>query len=185
MDPYATHQKFLKHYIQKTKGDIIEFGTGHGSTGFILDLIKDSPDRKLVSLENDPNWFNRMFHKYPPSKTHEYILVKDWRDALKRLDKNAFDVVFIDQSPWVARVWTLDYFKDSAEYVIIHDVDYFPKNCMFGKINVKCLTEDPEFNFDDKFKKWRVYYPPKPYPYITGPPTLVGSNTDSSCIDDV
>ena len=184
-DPYGTHQPFLKHYIQKTKGDIVEFGTGDNSTGLILDLIKGT-NRKLVSLENDRYWQSRIVQKYPPSPNHQHIFVpsgqdpvQDWKKTLSTLDKNAFELVFIDQSPWEARIWTMDYFKDSADYIIIHDVDYFPKNGLFGKINIKCLTEDPEFDFSDKFQKWHVYYPEKPYPYITGPPTLVGTNKDA------
>lgn len=32
---YTSHQKYLEWYVNKTSGDIIEFGTGYGSTGFI------------------------------------------------------------------------------------------------------------------------------------------------------
>lgn len=178
-DPYATHQKYLEYYIKKTEGDIIEFGTGHGSTGFILDLIKGT-NRKLLSLENDRKWYHKMVELYPPDEKHEYILVKDWKEELLKLDKNGYSVVFIDQSPWEARYWTMDYFLDTAEYIIIHDIDYFPKHDIFGKI-VSAFN----FDFSDKFKMWKVYYPPQPWPGPTGPPTLVGTNKDGLEIDEL
>jgi len=184
MDPYATHQQFLKWYIEKTDGDIIEFGCGDGSTGLILDLIKGT-NRKLLSLENDPYWLSKMFSQYPPSDTHEYVFVDDsngWKETISKLNKYSYQVVFIDQSPWEARVWALDHFLSSADYIIVHDVDYFPTNNIFGKI-VKHDTDPPQFDFSDKFKKWALYYPPEPWPAPTGPPTLVGSNKDYTTIE--
>lgn len=177
-DPYATHQKYLELYIKKTKGDIIEFGSGHGSTGFILDLIRGT-NRKFVSLENDRKWYNKMITVYPESENHKYIYVRDWKEELSKLDKNGYSVVFIDQSPWEARLWTMEYFLDSAEYLIIHDIDYFPKHEMFGR-----YISSFDFDFSDKFNKWKVYYPDQPWPGPTGPPTLVGTNKDELEIDD-
>lgn len=169
-DSYATHQKFLKWYINKTQGDIIEFGIGHGSTGFILDIIKNT-NRKLISLENNRIWFDQMQNLYPPSNNHEYIFVEDWEKTINSLDKNAYSIVFIDQSPWIARKWTLDYFKDTADYIILHDADYFPTNNFFGK-----LISDFEFDFSNLFNSYYTYYPDIPWPLSTGPPTLVATN---------
>jgi hypothetical protein len=173
-DPYATHQQFLEFYIKQTSGDIIEFGTGDGSTGFILNLIKGT-NRKLVSLENNREWYEKMLGLYPETEFHKYIFVEDWKDTISKLDKNAYSVVFIDQSPWEARCWTMDHYIDTAEYLIIHDVDYFPKNGIFGSV-----VSEFNFDFSDKFKKWKVYYPERPWPYPTGPPTLVGTNKQTS-----
>jgi hypothetical protein len=169
-DPYATHQKFLEWYINKTSGDIIEFGTGHGSTGFILDIIKNT-NRKLISLENNKVWLNQMKSLYKSNDNHKYIFVEDWETTINSLDKNAYSIVFIDQNPWIARQWTMDYFKDTADYVIIHDVDYFPNNNLFGKV-----VSEFEFDFSDFFNSYRVYYPDIPWPASSGPPTLVGTN---------
>lgn len=180
-DPFATHQEFLELYIKKTTGDIIEFGVGHGSTGFILDLIKGT-NRKLVSLENNKDWYDNISQLYPANNQHEYIFVDDWNESLNKLDKNGYSIVFIDQSPWEARIWTMNYFSKTAEYIIIHDVDYFPKSRLFGKI-VPSIIEikdninlEPNFDFSDVFHNWKLYYPKKPWPCSTGPPTLVGTN---------
>lgn len=176
-DPFATHQKFLKYYIENTTGDIIEFGIGHGSTGFILNLIKGS-DRKLVSVENDISWLEKIKIEYPETDKHKYVFVKDdWKTTIESFNPSDFSFVFIDQSPWEARHMTLEHFKMGSDYIMIHDVDYFPKNNIFGK-----YINEFSFDFSDCFTKWALYYPEKPWPGPTGPPTLVGSNKNAMII---
>ena len=178
-DPFATHQVFLQHYISKTTGDIIEFGCGHGSTPLILDTIKGT-NRKLVSLENDLEWYTKMLTLYPENDQHTYIHVSDWEQEINKI-KEKYSIVFIDQSPWEARKLTMDYFNKHklGEYIIIHDTDYFPVNGLFGKV-----ISEFEFDFSDCFKKFQVYYPPVlPWPASTGPPTLVGTNCHDLEVD--
>ena len=179
MDPYATHQEFLSAYILATSGDIVEFGTGDGSTGLILDLIKNT-GRKLVSFENDKQWFDKMISLYPPSDNHEYVFVSDWQHAISNLDSSAFDVVFIDQNPWEARLMSMKHFQYSDSYIIIHDVDYFPRNKLFGH-----MISLFEFDFSSDFSKSRVYYPKGNWPSPTGPPTLVATNSSSKHLLDI
>jgi hypothetical protein len=170
-DPFVTHQKFLEFYISKTTGDILEFGSGYGSTKFIRDLIKNT-DRKLVTYENDKEWINSMIEKIPPNDNHQYVYVKDWDETIKSIPKFNWSIVFIDQSPWDARVTAMKHFKNHVEYIIIHDVDYFSTNNIFGK-----TLNDRTLNFDDVSDNWKVYYPKHPWACETGPPTLVFSNT--------
>lgn len=179
IDPaYLTHQPFLAHYITKTSGDILELGTGFGSTPMLLKLIEGT-GRKLISVDHNQEWINKMKTVCPPSENHQYIFTSNWCGTINELAKRKWSVVFIDQNPWEARAISLYAFKDLAEYTIVHDVDYFPKHCVFGD-----YISDFEFDFSKEFKKWQVYYPPKPFPYFTGPPTLVGSNLDTSVVDE-
>jgi hypothetical protein len=168
-DPYSTHQTFLKHYIENTSGDIVEFGIG-GSTGFILNLIKNS-NRKLISIENNKDWYDKIISQYPPSNKHEYHFVYKWDEFILNMEKIKYSIVFIDQSPWEARVTSLNHFKDVAEYIIIHDVDYYPNNNIFGK-----HLFDRLYDFSDIFESYGYYLPEN----ISQPPTLVGSNTKST-----
>lgn len=170
-DPFATHQKFLEFYIKKTSGDILEFGSGFGSTQFIRDLLKNTK-RKLITYENNKTWFEDMIVKIPPNENHQYVYVKDWDDVINSIPKFNWSIVFIDQTPWSARVTTMEHFKNYAEYIIIHDIDYYPTNNIFGKV-----LQNNTLNFDDISNNWKVYYPDHPWPYKTGPPTLVFSNT--------
>lgn len=171
-DPkFGTHKRFLKHYIMKTSGDIIEFGCGHSSTPLIRELIKGT-DRKLYTYESDLVWLKQMEQLLPPTENHVYIHAPEWKNTLFNLSSkhSAPSVVFVDQSPWEARYKSFIEFKDKAEYIIIHDVDWFPKNGMFGRVNP---SDEFDFDFNDISDNWALYYPEKPYPASSGPPTLV------------
>ena len=74
---YSTHLPVLQQYIMKTTGDIIELGTGDYSTGFILSLIGNT-NRKLISLENDEQWYNRVKSMYPETDNHVYHFYRDY-----------------------------------------------------------------------------------------------------------
>jgi hypothetical protein len=177
--PTYTHQPFLDKYIRETTGDVIEFGAGDGSTGLIRKLLEGT-GRKLVTVESSSEWLERMKSEFPENADHEYIFTSNWYDTIQTFPKDRFDVVFIDQNPWIARKWTLDHFRNStAKYILIHDVDYFPVNGVFGR-----RLGEFSFDFSDYFKHYNVYYPEKPWPYKTGPPTLVGTNTDQPLFEE-
>jgi hypothetical protein len=73
----------------------------------------------------------------------------------------------------VERVWL------TADYVIVHDCDYFPEHGLFGSVVRPLLGphDRGERNYDQVFSSWREFFPPEPWPFRqTGPPTLLGSN---------
>ena len=169
---YYTHQKFLDFYLKITKGDILELGTGLGSAKIIDDNIKDSK-RRVISVDNNLKWINKVKQEYPETDYRKYIYTENWEEILEKLKNHNWSVVFIDQAPWEARIQSYNALKDKAEYVIIHDVDYFPRNNLLGK-----YISEFSFDFSNEFKNWKVYYPETPWPSSTGPPTLVGTNKD-------
>ena len=176
---FNTHRPILEHYIKNTSGDIIEVGMGDGSTGFILDLIKGT-NRKLVSLENNEGWYDKMLTIYPPSKNHIYEFYTEYeRDLQNIFDKypQQFSIAFIDSSPWMSRVNAMNYYRNTKKcnYIMVHDVDYFPKSKIFGKVTNMYLDKEPDLDFSDVSENFRLFYPPKPYPAPTGPPTLIFS----------
>jgi hypothetical protein len=185
-ESHGTHKKFLQFYVEITNGDILEFGTGHNSTGLIRSLIEGS-DRKLISYENNYDWYTLMKKTYPENKNHQYIYIDEtktnWESVISVLPKLNFSVVFIDQSPWDARRITMEHFRDTSEYVLIHDVDYFPNNGIFGSVKQIEGQIEGQFDFSDISDNWKLYYPEKPWPAPTGPPTLVFSNTGKMLYD--
>ena len=200
-DDWSTHQPVLYAVAKATKGPIIEFGCGHGSTD-LLHAMCEKEGRLLITLEDDWNWMNRFTQKYlgqgynadnsgwhrfyyVPGKRLDdlenpahWIAFMDHFDLLSSLD---FDVCFIDQSPWLARYETLQRMKNKARFVVIHDVDYFPTHHIFGTtIQPIVNRQEGRFDFSDVFSSFCVYFPNQPWPADTGPPTLVGSNFESS-----
>ena len=191
INSFATHQPVLIEVINKTSGNIIELGCGDGSTKLIKQLIKNT-DRKLISLESDREWFN----KFAPlaDKNHSLFYVdatnddiattgEIWVDFIKQnelISGLTFEVCLIDQSPWIARTYCLEYFKNIVKFIILHDVDYFPKNKLWGEIIDRKIRHEKiklEMIFDDVVTNYKVYYPPFDYFALnTGPPTLLCSN---------
>ena len=179
---WSTHQPVLYEYVKNTKGNILELGCGYGSTPLIRTLI-DGTNRKLVSVDSNIEWLNKMKESIPESENHQYLLHSnfkndyDWSSFLNEnpIFKEQYDLVFIDQAPWAGREKSLYFFKDKVDYIIIHDADYFATNKKFGKIIPNKPFEE-KFDFTDVLPNSQLLFPPKPWPYPpTGPPTLVGT----------
>jgi hypothetical protein len=184
---YATHQPFLKKYVRETSGDIFEFGTGFGSTGLLRSCIEGT-SRKLISIEDNKEWYEKMIKHYPPSEQHTLLLLErkedgsHWAEFLSIFKhSNPISVVFIDQSPWSSRIETFRKLDSIAEYCIIHDADYFPLYGNFGKVTDPSLrySDETKYDFSDEMKKYKLYFPPAPWSDTNrGPPTLVSTSKD-------
>jgi len=196
-DDWSTHQPVLYAIATSTKGPIIEFGCGHGSTD-LLHEICEKEERILITIEDDLEWLTKFSEKYQGhgynpdnSGWHKFYYVPGknlddrenpahwiaFMDEFELLDQLSFDVCFIDQAPWLARYETLKRMKDRARFVVVHDVDYFPMNGVFGKVIKPIVDRNKgQFDFSDVFSTFQVYFPNQPWPADTGPPTLLGSN---------
>lgn len=196
-DSWSTHQPVLYAAAISTSGPIIEFGCGHGSTD-LLHEICEKEGRMLITLEDDLEWLTKFAQKYlgkgycaDNSGWHKFYYVpgKDlndlenpahwikFLDSFEPLKQISFDVCFLDHSPWLARYEALKIMKDKARFVVVHDVDYFPENSIFGRVIKSIVKGTPgEFDFSDVFSTFRVYFPNQPWPGDSGPPTLLGSN---------
>jgi hypothetical protein len=181
---WSTHQPFLEAYTRRTSGDVLEFGIGHGSTGLLRHILSDS-DRMLVSIEDNLEWFRKMKSIYPERANHRYIYLQPkedgshWKDFLASYTHpNKISIAFIDQSPWEARVWTLEALLDKTEYCMIHDADYFcggpDKPGMLGHITDATLPWTNEARYCYSLDTYKLYFPPAPWTERKhGPPTLV------------
>jgi hypothetical protein len=186
---YATHQPLLIEVIKNTSGNILELGCGDGSTHLIRDRIDNT--RTLYSLESNMDWLNK--YRHLESDNHKLMYVdaanddtdeigEKWVSFIKNnIGDIQFEIVFIDQSPWTARLHAYNYFKDKAKYIIIHDVDYFAIHTgTLGKI-VSEVTEDgkirAEIDYSDYVKHSYLFTPPfEYYTYHRGIPTLLCSD---------
>ncbi len=153
-----------------TNGPVIEFGCGEGSTKLIHELC-NKEKRKAITLDDNFEFLQKYKKKYE-SKQSKFIYVpkidssdpeddRHWKKILKTNDigKKGWDVVFIDQSPWMARYYTLLTFKDTAKYIILHDCDYFPNNHIFGRCIKKANRKEGKYFFNDVFRYYKMYYP--------------------------
>lgn len=200
-DDWSTHQPVLYAVAMSTTGPIIEFGCGHGSTDLLHEICKKE-GRTLITLEDDFEWLKKFKKKYlgrgynlDNSGWHKFYYVPgknlddrenpshwvNFMENFEPLSSLDFDVCFIDQAPWLARYETVKKMKNKARFVVVHDVDYFPRNNIFGKTIKPIVNRQPgEFDFSDVFSRFRVYFPNQPWPGDSGPPTLLGSNFEES-----
>jgi hypothetical protein len=112
--------------VLKTKGPILEIGSGFYSTPFLCFF---NNDRLVVSVESDEKWREQ-------SQDWGVIALPSVDEAL-RLSPN-YDVVLID-GPIKSRQPNVELFRKRARFVIVHDTE----DDVYG------------YKFDGwKYKKW-------------------------------
>ena len=116
---YGTHLACLIKAIEKTKGDILEMGTGVFSTPYLRYVCMLS-GRKLVSYENYKDWYKFMLKYWTSNENHEINFIDKYSDA--PIDRE-WDVVLIDQTPDSSRAEEAIRLKDKAKYIILHDAN--------------------------------------------------------------
>jgi hypothetical protein len=112
---WTTHLPMLIKTVQATNGSVAEFGVGLSSTPLLHWLCFEK--RQLVSYESDIFWYE--FAKKFQSRNHSIRLVEDW-DKVDTTQQ--WSVIFIDHLE-NRRVTDIIRFKDSADYIVIHDTD--------------------------------------------------------------
>lgn len=200
-DPNGTHAPFLKHLLGSlSEGEtgllIVEIGSGLFSTPLLADALSEkmskSNHHRLISLENSNEWgvkVKALVERFEP--VAEVRVEIPLEPGLRRLRKevNQIDVLFVDSSPWESRVQALEVLEPISDVVVVHDVDFFPRNGLFGtevghikypKLNFRL---EPYFtpdrvgsrDYSEMFTYWVEIFPEEPAG-PTGPPTLIASN---------
>lgn len=173
---YYTHAPVLIATINRLRpgSRILELGTGEGSTALISHLCNNK--HYVVSVDHDAEWISRYTDSLG-SRDHEFKHLS-FDKIIPSVGNFEWDLVFLDQGLWESRAECLMHFKDTVDYIILHDCDYYPMNKVFGRVIEPIVHyEKPGIHtYDDVFKEWKEFYPPLPWPGHTGPPTLLGSN---------
>lgn len=173
----------------------IEIGTGGMSSEILQKALRRSPNLRVFSFENDSLWADKYLNDYP-NQTHFELLRFTSADSLathlEELISNLRDgkvsLAFIDSSPWESREVAVRALAHVAETVLVHDVDYFPRNRIFGQElvaprfpNKMRLVHRPRAgelglrSYSDVFSAWVELFPRR-FASVYGPPTLLGSN---------
>lgn len=167
----ATHQLVLYEIISRTNKPILELGAGDHSTPQIHKLARD---RKIVTIEDNHEWFNRYKSLHTMYHTLLLMNVNQMKDFFDN-DNIDWGLVFIDSTDWNMRILAINKYKDIADYIIIHDSGYAADNNIFGRTLLSMNVTNPgRRDFSDTFKYW-VEYMPKKW-RISDPPTLLASN---------
>jgi hypothetical protein len=165
--PFYTHRQYLIQELEKLittpKVKILEFGVGDGSSLILNDYARTYKNFNVDAYETDNEWLTTMKDKYELDN-YKFHNTKHWDDLL--IPENftdRYDLIFIDQAPWEARIQTLELVGPRSNVCILHDYDFFNK----GKTsNIYSVGDDSFFyKYNDLFKMNNHYE------YL--PPTLV------------
>jgi hypothetical protein len=129
-DAYCTHQKYTREELSNLGKTpiILELGVGNGSSPLMYEFCKNNSDATVSCFETDAEWFEKMFNKYGDLPNYIFNCIEDWSDLENHLNEEEYDLVFVDQSPWLARIESINLLKDKTNIFILHDYDYFNKS---------------------------------------------------------
>ena len=106
--------------LESTSGEIVEMGTGHGSTPLLHEYATERK-RMLHSYETEKEWIE----KFTPSANefHTFHLLERSGWDICSKENVSPSVVFIDHAPGERRKEDILKFKDKAEIIVIHDTE--------------------------------------------------------------
>lgn len=105
---YASHLPMLLLGLQISKGDVVELGSGEGST-MLLRNYCDLEKRKFTSYDNDEDWALKTGAIY----IHDWVQNIEWAKPC--------GLLFIDSAPGEFRREMLIIMHMLAKVVVIHD----------------------------------------------------------------
>tara|TARA_B110000003_G_scaffold175943_1_gene175421 strand:+ start:79 stop:822 length:744 start_codon:yes stop_codon:yes gene_type:complete len=192
----GSHKKYLKFILSKLPKEnltIIEVGSGNHSSKLFSKQAQSFLGR-FISFENNYEWHLKVKNKFKNTKNTKFLFLeklnkKNIKFELDNLNIEEVSLSFIDSEPWESRTEALELLKLNSKIVVVHDVDYFPRNNLWGleidpiknkPINKyfygKLKSENLGLrNYDSIFEYWVEIFPIYPG-YFTGPPMLIGSN---------
>ncbi len=149
---YDSHKKYLTEELEKLDYSkpvhVLEFGTGDGSASILHSFAKHNPNLRIDSYEDDFNWFRETSGRYLADNYH-FHQVESWDKLFSETIFNeSYDLVFVDSSPWDARIQAIEAVKETAKVIILHDYDWFNK----GVIEDIYSTDKGSF-YDTKYGK--------------------------------
>lgn len=131
INSYSNHRVLLWEALQLTDGDVIEFGSGEGSTPYLRKYCAEN-NRFFFSYENNLSW---------AEKTKSNFLT-DW-DCVNYVK---IDVLLIDHAPGERRKIDLIKYKDAAKIIVVHDSE--PKGWNGSDYGVRELFSQFKYKAD-------------------------------------
>lgn len=157
----GSHQLILYEAILRTTKPILELGAGDSSTVQIHTIAKS----RIVTIESSPVWLNK--YMYLRSANHELLLLSEIAMIdFFRKDQTEWGVVFVDSSSWIGRYAAIEKYRNTADYIVVHDTEYSAPQGHFGKVI------NGKRDFSDEFKYW-IEFQPVGHPL---PSTVLASN---------
>ena len=132
MNAFYTHQQYLIRELRKLDYNkpcrCLELGAGDGSASVFRGFLIDNPNLDVRAFDTNEDWRDQMIRDYSHQNYHISFL-NTWDEILDilSLGRDPWDIVFVDQEPWRARIESIDTLAHLARVIILHDYDYFNK----------------------------------------------------------
>ena len=105
----VNHRILLWQALNSTKGAVVEYGSGHGSTPYLRAYCRNQ-GRKFLSYDFNKDWSEKM----------QSTLVMDWATVHAQA---CGSVILIDHSPGEDRKHALKALANSFDILVIHDTE--------------------------------------------------------------
>ena len=177
---YESHRFVLEHVIKMLKNkSVLELGAGDFSTNQIHEIIGNE-NSKIITIDTDLSWLEKYMHL----KTDYHDLIYWDIDKLNDFfnnDKNQWGLVFVDTATFESRISAIMKYRESADYLILHDCDYYANSNTIGKTIKPVNAQQNDMGIRDYgkevFKHWVEYSIEDWASYNSWiPPTLLASN---------
>lgn len=116
---YGSHEPVLDYILKNFNiSNVLEFGMGNFST-----LVFSKYGKRTVSVESNPEWFEKVKNKIGESELCKLILWpnEDLQDYFKT-DDSKYDLVFVD-GPTGSRVPCVNLSFNRSNIIVLHDTD--------------------------------------------------------------
>lgn len=121
---YGSHQRVLLDMARRSRSPILELGSGDFSTVQLHELGKE-----MTTFDNNQEWINK--YLYLKNDLHDFVC-SDAKIFYEN-DSRQWGLVFIDNGSWEDRVAALEKYKDTADYIVIHDSEVISSQVMIEK----------------------------------------------------
>lgn len=116
---WNNHRYLLWEALKLTKGKVVEFGCGDGSTPY-LDKYCKKHKREFKSYEGHKDWANKFNSHF----------IEDW----EQINESDIDVLFIDHAPGERRHLDVIKYANIAKIIVIHDSEPEATGYMMDKV---------------------------------------------------
>jgi hypothetical protein len=128
MNPFYTHQevlnKILESFDYSKSVHCLEFGSGEGSSSIFYKFAKSYSNLSVDCFEHEEDWMDNMSKKYK-LENYNFNLVNWSNINYDELKIKKYDLIFVDQGNWNARIETIDKLMNYSKYIILHDYCYY------------------------------------------------------------
>jgi len=125
IDPCLTHIPILAKCISKFGGNVLEFGTGMGSSPVLCSMV----DGELYSFESNESWYSLMKSGVhgknlwtKPNHHLHFVPNQNWNFIYDVVDwSKGWSIAFVDHAPGERRIVDIIRMKDMVDVILYHD----------------------------------------------------------------